>query len=520
MKPLLTFIFFLTTCFILAQKPNIILILADDMGYSDIAPYGSEINTPNISSIAENGIKYLSFYNAGRCSPTRASLLTGLYPQKVGVGRLTKDEKVNPGYRGFLNPNSVTIAEALKDNGYSTFITGKWHIGHSKNEYRPLAKGFDHFYGFPEKGGVYFKMDTRTTLWKDDVVVANKLETPKTENGDVWYSTDALTSQGLDWVDESLDKNTPFFWYLSYNAPHFPLRAKKKDIEKYRGKYKNGWDELRKERFEKMKELGVIPNNTKLSHRFEKIPDWDSLTEEEKDVQDLRMATYAAMIDCMDQNIGRIITKLKEKREYENTIIVFLSDNGGCGEGGTLGSIKNNIEKYGECWANASNTPYRLFKKSSHEGGIRTPLLIQWPNTIPKGEIRNIQGHVIDILPTLLAASNTSYIETKNEIKTIPYQGISLLDSFSTDIEQTNRAIYFEHEGNKSIIKGNWKLAKTFDNDWELYNVKNDPTELNNLISKYPEKHKYLEALWNNWAIENNVNRLKGFDRKGRKKLK
>ncbi|MDB0068464.1 sulfatase-like hydrolase/transferase, partial [Akkermansiaceae bacterium] len=323
-------------------RPNIIVILTDDMGYSDLGCYGSEIETPNLDELAKDGVRFSQFYNTSRCSPTRSSLMTGLYSHQAGMGLLTTDEgPQNPGFRGRLMERCVTIAEVLRPQGYQNIITGKWHMGDAKKEWWPLARGFDHFYGCPQGGGFFF----RPSSWKQERHIArdNEVIYDKTNNPPAdWYATDAFTDEGIKHLEKAVEVKKPFFWYLAYNAPHFPLQAKPEDIAKYRGKYRGkylaGWDKLREARYQKLRSLGLIDPTWKLSPRGKGIPAWDTLSDEEKEVQDERMAIYAAMIDCIDQNVGKIVTSLKEMGVYDNTLILFLHDNGGQSGPALMGS--------------------------------------------------------------------------------------------------------------------------------------------------------------------------------------
>lgn len=288
-------------------RPNIILIMTDDMGYSDLGCYGGEIETPNLDMLAKNGIRFSQFYNTSRCSPTRSSLMSGLYSHQAGMGVLTRDQgEHNPGYRGRLMERCVTIAEVLRPQGYLSIATGKWHMGDKKKEWWPLGRGFDRFYGCPQGGGFFF----RPSSWGQERFVARGNEViydKKRDPEEWWYATDAWTDEGLKYVEEAVTEKKPFFWYLAHNAPHFPLQAKPEDIAKYRGKYKAGWDVIREQRYEKLVKLGLIDKNLKPAPRDKDVPAWESLSEKEKDIQDERMAIYAAMVDCVDQNVGEII---------------------------------------------------------------------------------------------------------------------------------------------------------------------------------------------------------------------
>lgn len=517
---ILHFIVLLVVVQLFAQKqPNIILIMADDMGFSDIGCYGGEIKTPNLDKLAENGVRFTQFYNNARCCPTRAALLTGLYPHQAGVGGMV-------GYgHGDLSNNAVTIAEVLKTNGYKTYMTGKWHVADSNTNDDihnwPIQRGFDKFFGTIKGVGSYFDPYTLT--------YNNKSVALKTT--DNFYYTDAISDSTVTFLDQHFKEKTnkPLFFYVAYTAPHWPLHALEKDIVKYDGVFDKGWDVLRTERLTRMKQLGIISEHTKLSERDPTATAWKDTKNKEWEIQ--RMKTYAAQIDNMDQGIGRIIDKLKKEGELDNTLILFLSDNGGCAE--TLKEVENWVtgreisvtlegEKvtpgnqtnifsgpatsymsYGPSWANLSNTPFRKYKKSGHEGGVATPFIMHWPNTIQqKNSIKNDVSSVIDIMPTILEVSKATYPLNYNNNKILPVEGLSLLPVLKN--KKLDRDEWFvEHGGNKAYRKGDWKIAWSKDEDgkkWELYNLKEDPTELINLASKNPEKLTVMKDRWYEWA--------------------
>lgn len=516
----LFFLVLLMTVHLSAQKqPNIILIMADDMGYSDIGCYGGEIKTPNLDGLANNGVRFTQFYNNSRCCPTRAALLTGLYPHQAGVGGM-----VGHGH-GDLSKNAVTIAEALKINGYATYMTGKWHVADSstKDDIHnwPIQRGFDKFFGTIKGAGSYF--DPHTLTYNNDFIQLK----PK----DNFYYTDAISDSTVTFIDKHFKEkpNKPFFFYVAYTAPHWPLHALPNDIAKYQGVFDKGWDALRKERLQRMKRLGVIPSNAQLSPRSPRAKAWEEV--EDKDWELQRMITYAAMIDNMDQGIGRIIEKLKGEDAFDNTLILFLSDNGGCAE--QLEGVErwvNNREisitldgkkvtpgnqpkhmagpatsymSYGPSWANLSNAPYRRFKKSGHEGGVVTPFIVHWPKGITmKNAINNDLSSIIDVMPTLIEISSASYPLEYNGNKIKPMEGVSLMPTVKG--KRLDRDEWFmEHGRNKAYRKGDWKIAWSREKDgqeWELFNLKDDPTELNNLAALYPKKHKVMIGRWYDWA--------------------
>lgn len=505
---------------VIHAKPNIIVILTDDMGYSDIGCYGSEIETPNLDALAAGGLRFSQFYNTSRCSPTRSSLITGLYSHQAGMGLLTKDEGLqNPGYRGRLMERSVTIAEVLGGIGYRSIMTGKWHMGDAKLEWLPLARGFDRFYGCPQGGGFYF----RPSSWKAPRTIVRGNEVLYDKNTDPpegWYTTDAFTDEGLEYVKEAVEAKQPFFWYLAYNAPHYPLQAKPEDIVKYRGRYLQDWDEIRQQRYEKLVELGLIDSAWKLSPRGSGIPAWETLTDKQKDEQDLRMATYAAMIECVDQNVGKIVASLKQQGVFENTLILFLHDNGGDISGGILGSNKGkgevgtaeSLAHYGKCWANVSDVPFQKYKGMVHEGGISTPLIAHWPKGIDaslNGKIAHDPAHLIDLMASFVDITSASYPATFNGHEIIPMEGESLVPVFQGKALERKNPIFFEHVGNRAVRQEKWKLVAIKGKPWELYDMEADRTELNNLATEMPEKVEAMVALYRAWAKRAFVNKIK-----------
>lgn len=473
-----------------AARPNIIVILADDMGFSDIGCYGSEIATPNLDKLAAGGLRFTQFYNTARCCSTRAALLTGLYSHQAGVGHMVEDHNV-PGYRGFLNDRCATIAEDLRAAGYATFMSGKWHVG-EKRPHWPVDRGFDRYYGLVSGGSNYFRIDPERILALDD----KKIDA---EPG--YYATNTFTDHALEFIEVQRGKAQPFFLYLAYTAPHWPLHALPEDIAKYRGKYTAGWEALRESRYKKLIELGIIDKNWPLSPRDRS---WEDA--KDKDEWDLRMAVYAAQVDRMDQNIGRVMAKLKEMNIDENTLVMFMSDNGGCAEdinrgkaGAEIGTA-DSFTSYKPGWANASNTPFRMFKHWEHEGGISTPLVVSWPAKIKKSALTPVIGHVIDILPTCLDVAGAQPLKTLNGNDLQPVEGKSLLPVFTGSSQEVHDVVYWEHEGNRAVRQGKWKLVAKHKAKWELYDMLADRTELNNLAGKNEEKVKELSAFWDAWA--------------------
>src|SRR6185369_16285515 len=392
-------------------KPNIIIILVDDMGFSDIGCYGSEIPTPNLDRLAAGGLRFTQFYNTGRCCPTRAALLTGLYSHQAGVGHMVEDGGL-PGYRGFLNDRCVTIAEVLRDAGYFTAMTGKWHVGTPPDKW-PRQRGFDRFYG-SEAGGFYFRPIQGRKVISDDTVLYTAQNPPP----DGWYSTDAWTDYGIQFIDEALAARKPFFLYLAHNAPHFPLQAPPEDIAKFRGKYKIGWDKLREQRHAKQIQIGIVDKAWPMSPRPEEVKAWEQLTPAEQDRFDHLMALYAACVEHMDRSVGRLVDALKQRGALDNTLILFLSDNGGNAESGANGRLEgsgtpgsaDSTVYCGQSWATLENTPLRRYKHFNHEGGIATPLIAHWPARIKDaGQLREQPGHLVDLMATCVDVGGAKY---------------------------------------------------------------------------------------------------------------
>ncbi len=551
-------------------KPNIMIIMADDLGYSDLGCMGGEIDTKNIDALAKQGVVFTQLYNAARCCPTRASLLTGLYPHKAGLGHLVMDRNL-PGYRGHITKNTMTIAEALKEQGYNTYMTGKWHLSNkwkdeSDKSAWPTSRGFDKYYGF---------LVGHTSLWNPKYLVENgKFVTVPKEEKDYFF-TDKMTDYTLNYIDEASKDEKPFFMYVAYPNPHYPLHARQETIAKYDGVYDKGWDKLRAERFENLKKNGMIPEDSKLAPRDEMVPAWEK--EPWKAWQAKRMQTYAAMVDEMDQGVGRIIEKLKKTGELDNTIIFFTSDNGASPEGHLYNTIERlnkpwttkmypktlpdgrtvnagdwpdepmggptTYGSYGIKWANVSNTPFRRHKHWAHEGGICSPMIVYAGQNIGDVDLNNAKNsvarqinhnpsHVVDIMPTCLEFAKGKY-PTSYKGKAIPKKdGKSLVPAilYNNKVRSENDAIYMEHEGNRAIRVGDWKLVSEYlgswkgvrkyekEGRWELYNISEDRTELNDLAKKYPEKVKELSTRWKQWASRSNVVDYKNFDQSSMQK--
>ena len=483
------------------DKPNIIVIMADDMGFSDLGCTGSEIQTPTLDSLATNGVLFTHFYNTARCCPSRAALLTGLYQHQAGVGDMDSAHENYPSYQGHLSKNAVTIAEVLGDNGYSTFICGKWHLG-SARQYWPTTRGFQKEYSSPKGGGFYFypPVGLDRPLYYNGTL--QNIDDPN------WYSTDAFTDYSMQFIEESVDENKPFFLYLPYIAPHYPLQAFEEDVDKYDGVYSSGYAEIRDARFTKQKELGVIGNDVSISPAD--YSSWNSLSVNNKMDRERRMQVYAAMVDRMDMNIGRLVAKLKELKVDSNTIVMFLSDNGGASswKNNTTGGIGSATSfcAYGESWANVSNTPYRKYKKQTHEGGIITPLVTYWPGGIQNsGLITHEPAHIVDIMATCIDVAGVEYPETFNGNEITPIAGESFRSLINGGETSDERVFYWEHEGNRAVRIGKWKLVQSVNKSWELYDLENDPTELSNVKDSNPETFKQLYDKYMDWTVSAGV---------------
>lgn len=547
------------------ERPNIILIMSDDMGYSDIGCYGSEIETPVLDNLAANGIRFSQFYNTARCCPTRASLLTGLYPAQTGMGFMTSHEN-EPGYQGEIGNQCVTIAEVLKPAGYRTYMSGKWHVARNSSDedslkYNwPLQRGFDRFYGTIVGAG---------SLWDPWALTrGNKFITPVNDTEyhpeEKWYYTDAISDNAVKYIEEhqTTSPDNPFFMYVAYTAAHWPLHAPDDEIALHQGKYDEGFAAIRMKRYQKLIELGLINEKWAMS---EQVGLWDTLTNKEWYARN--MEVYAAMVSRMDKGIGEIVNSLKENKLLDNTIVMYLQDNGGCAE--TLGWLNrdntfaklpelrtfdpmdpdelqtrlvpeqtrdgfpvivqsekvmagppHSYHAYGPTWANVSNTPFRKYKHWVHEGGISTPLIVHWPSTIQsKGEVRHQPSHLIDIMATIIDITGAVYPENHNGNDITPYEGKSLQGVFTENSEIEREAICFEHEGNRGLRQGKWKLvSKAYPgaghfrkvdeiplNEWALYDMEEDRTELNNLANENPEKVKELSEMWQKWAKRTNT---------------
>ena len=496
-------------------KPNIVLIMADDMGYSDIGCYGGEIHTPNLDRLAAGGIRFSQFYNGARCCPTRASLLTGLYAHQAGIGFMVGNQGY-PAYQGYLNDRCVTIAEALKPAGYHTLMAGKWHVGEDRPHW-PTERGFDRYFGLISGAANYFDPSkTKAEGVTRKMALDGQLYEPPKEG---FYMTDAFTDHAIEFLDEHGSDEQPFFLYLPYTAPHWPLHAWPEDIAKYKGKYRRDGDQIRAERRARMIEMGLISDKWQMSPRDTQAVGYNKELDSELtdlamvlfESMDLKMAVYAAQIERMDAGIGRVLEKIEALGQQENTLVMFLADNGGCAEGGPTGfdNRKNGLPpggvdsymSYGLSWANVSNTPFRRYKHWVHEGGIATPFIAYWPAVIRNGgTITHEVGHIIDVMATCVDAAGAEYPKTRQGKTVTPLEGKSLIPVFRMGKRTGHDALFWEHEGNRAVRQSPWKLVSAHGKPWELYDLETDRTELHDLADEHPEKVKELEGLYQRWA--------------------
>lgn len=519
-------------------QPNVLLILADDLGWSDLGCYGGEIKTPALDALAAGGVRFTQFYNSARCCPSRASLLTGLYPHQAHVGNMTQDQGVgSPGYRGTLQADTVTLAEVLRDAGYHTSMVGKWHLHQAKTDVKPTDRGFQEFYGMLGGYNSFWEESPFYTRWPKDRT-PRLYTAPKDGVPGTFYATDAFADYALDFIADARREQKPFFLYLAFNAPHFPLHAHEADIAKYEALYfAKGWDTVRAERLARLKTLQLVPADLALTPRSpvpakshakpspyagQDNPAWSALPEDRRRDLARRMAVFAAMVDRMDQAVGRIVADLKQHGQFDTTLILFLSDNGACWEWDPLGfdgssSPKNLLHtgaalqklgqpgdymSYGSGWANAGNTPWRLYKHFSHEGGIRTPFIAHWPAGIrARGELRTQPGHLIDVMPTLVELAGATYPATRHATAIQPMEGRSLLPALTADRPLARSApLFFEHDGSRAVRDGDWKLVSVVGDAWELYHLAGDATEMTDLAAVQPERVRAMSAQWLAWA--------------------
>ena len=527
------------------EKPNIVVIMADDLGFSDLGCYGGEVDTPVLNGLAKNGLRFNAFYNTSRCCPSRAALLTGQYPHQAGIGQMTMDRNL-PGYRGRLDEQTVTLAEVLKTAGYQTGMVGKWHVsptedlgGNEQLEWLnhqteketfsdlttyPTARGFDKYYG-----NIWGVVD-----YFDPFALVNGTE-PVKEVPEDFYYTDAIGDSAVAYVDHFVKEEKPFFLYVAHCAPHWPLMAPEEEIKKYEHVYDEGWQKIREERYKKLIEKGIFKGDTTKLSEF-MFPDLKWAENENENWDSRAMAVHAAMIDRMDQNIGKLIDKLEATGQLDNTVIMFMSDNGASSERPSqygigfdrpsetrdgreihypvkkseehLAGPETVMSGIGPVWANVANTPFRYWKARVYEGGITSPFIVHWPAGIKEnGAVKTQAAHIIDIMPTLLELSGATYPEEFNGNTIDPYMGESMVSAFTnTEEAPINETLFWEHFGAAALRQGDWKLVKLDGNaDWELYNLKEDRTEMNNLAAKYPERLKAMQEEWNAMAKTTDV---------------
>lgn len=524
-----------------AARPNIVIMMADDMGFSDIGCYGGEIRTPHLDALAAGGIRFTQFYNTARCCPTRASLLTGLYPHQAGVGHMM-DDRGRDGYRGNLNRQCLTVAELLKTAGYATYMSGKWHVTRHTSPDGPKSnwprqRGFDRFFGTIHGAGSFFDPNSLT------------LDDTQIPPGEDFYYTDAISDYAVTFIEDHQARRPeqPFFLYVAYTAPHWPMHAKPEDIERYRGRYDRGWDAVRRDRYERMVRMGLIHPEWKLSPRDEKSPAWEKAPLREWEAR--CMEVYAAMIDCLDQGVGRIVRALRDTGRLEDTLIFFLADNGGCAENmgrggrehpvggedvaviepmapgelqrhmiprrtrdgravrqgrGVMPGPADTYLGYGLSWANASNTPFREYKHWVHEGGISSPLIMHWPREVAadrRATWERQPAHLIDLMATCVDVAEADYPADYGGRPITPLEGVSLRPALRGEPWSRKNPIFFEHEGNRAVRDERWKLvAKGPAGPWELYDMTSDRTELNDLSGDHPGRVRDMARAWESWA--------------------
>ncbi|OOG18980.1 sulfatase [Sphingobacterium sp. CZ-UAM] len=486
------------------KKPNIILILADDLGYSDLGAYGSEIETPNLDRLANEGIRLKQFYNNSICAPTRASLITGQYQHKAGVGYFSNDLGL-PAYQGYINAESLTIAEVLRSNGYITATSGKWHVS-GKGKSLPWDRGFDLVFPKEEKNS-----DSGAPTFKGATDAAGyPLESS--------FSTEIINREAEGFLDQIKGQDKPFFLYLAHTAPHWPLVALPQDIAKYKGRYDKGWESIRRARFERQKELGIVDQTTTLSIADEDIYDWQRLSFDQRQLWARKMEVFAAMVDRLDQTIGKLLQKLKENGQLDNTLIVFLSDNGAPAEdlvrwfhgarlnSGPVGTV-GSFESQSKNWSYASNTPFKAFKDYTYEGGINAPFIAWFPGKIAKGVKKGI-GHIIDLAPTFYELAGAIYPKEFQGHQANKLPGKSLLPVLfnQEDTVKREEGLFWERAGNRAARIGKWKLVSTWPSyKWELYDLEQDPTERKDIAAKHHDVVSRLSTAYFRWAKENGV---------------
>jgi arylsulfatase A-like enzyme len=527
-----------------AKRRNVVVVMADDMGFSDLGCYGGEIRTPNIDRLAAGGLRFTQMYNSARCCPSRAALLTGLHPHQAGIGWMTfggldgssQPAKWNPlipepsAYQGYLDESCVTIAEVLRAAGYRTLLSGKWHVGGDVSAADldlfepdrpgppvvPMQRGFDEFWGLHGGAANYFSpsfvLDGYRVVRPDDPT---------------FYLTDEITEHAVDMVDRAVADAQPFFLYLAYTAPHWPLHALEEDIARYEGAFRSGWDRLRAERLERLRADGLVDPAWPISVRDPDSFAWDDARYPEWEAA--RMAVYAAQIDRMDQGVGRLVDRLRALGELDNTVIFVCSDNGGCAEflgeepvpegaaryrgeaprGGPI-RIGNNPElapggpdtfmSYDMAWANLSNAPFRRYKSWVHEGGISTPLIVHWPDGIAEPGIRTAPVHFVDLLPTIAELAGAPVLRDRDGLEVQPIEGHSFVPLLERAEWRRPEALWFEHEGNRALRDESWKLVSKHPGAWELYNIDEDRTETNDLAGTESVRVRRMSDAWTSTA--------------------
>lgn len=508
------------------QRLNVVLCMVDDLGFSDLGCYGSEISTPNIDALGRSGYRFTQAYNSARCCPSRAALLTGLHPHQAGVGHM-----VWPGgteaYQGFLNDSCVTIAEALRASGYQTFMSGKWHVGGNYDalaprQWRPgdigfpipLQRGFDRFFGTLTGSGSYYDP---ATLMRQDRFVSQ----PDPD----WYYTDAIGDEAVKML-ETRDRLRPFFLYLAFTAPHWPLHARAETADRYVSTYRRGWDVSRGERYERLIEEGLIHDEWPLSPRDPDAWAWSDSASPEWEAY--RMAVYAAQVEHLDAALGRVVHALTVDGVIDDTLVILLSDNGGCSEllredvvpdgqwpssvpletfdgspvlvGNRLGVVPGSVgtfASYDVCWANLSNTPFRRFKRWVHEGGVATPLIVRWPNGCREaGSLVTTPVHITDLMPTVLELTGAPYPTERAGKATPPLSGVSFASGLVQGVWPADRTLWFEHEGHRALRQADWKLVSVRSGSWELYNLGRDRTELVDLADSEERRVTRMAEAW------------------------
>jgi arylsulfatase len=488
-----------------AELPNILIILADDLGYSDLGCYGGDVETPNLDQLASNGLRFSQFYNTARCWPSRAAIMTGLYPHQAHLA-MNYGPNAPPAYSGLVPQTARMIPELLAGAGYRSYHAGKWHLdtgGPERKNTLPLARGFEHSYAVMGHNNFFFP-----GLCLD-------------ENEEVrdfppdYYVTDAVTDKMVGYLKGHAAEHSeqPFFGYLAYTSPHFPLHAREADVAHYLGRFRDGWDAMRERRLTRLKANGLV--DCDLSPRDPDAKPWDEFTDDEKTAWDARMAVHAAMITCMDRGIGRVLDQIRAMQALDNTLVLFMSDNGASaefivrGEGDDPAAPPGSRKSF-KCievgWANAANTPFRMHKIWTHEGGVSTPLIAHWPKGIAaKNEVRHDVGHLIDLMPTVLEIAGQTYPKEFEGQPTTPLPGHSLAALFKGESRPAPEFLFWEHQGNRAYREGDWKIVSAFPGTWELYNVKDDRAETKNLIEAEPDRAKAMIAKWQAYADKTGV---------------